>query len=212
MVLRVISRLNLMLVTVAAAFPRPISVHTQVATERLKLYRSEAGFEVTYPINWSTATEEKGDSLVVFFTSPRVRDDDIFQAAKIMVCSTPIDGTPWRNCTERDSHLSDLYKDNVRSRKEFLVNGLKSEKVETGSKYDNAFFYYAHFSSTERRFFVRGDFKKAFNLNRYARVFDEMLESFRLISEPKPNKRLERTRSFVGEPLKRSVRRTIGSS
>ena len=195
MLLRVISSLNLMLATVVAAFTLPIFAYSQLATERLKAYRSEAGdFEVIYPIDWSTATEKKGDSSVVFFTSPRVRDDDVFQAARIMVCSTPIDGTPWNDCTERDSHLSDLYKDSVRSRKEFFVNGLKLERVGTASKYDDAFFYYARFSSTERRFFVRGDFKKAFNLDRYAPIFDRMLESLRILSEAKPNQRLQRTR------------------
>jgi hypothetical protein len=187
MLLRVIFSLNLMLATVAAAFTLPIFAYSQLPTDRLKAYRSEAGaFEVTYPIDWSTAAEEKGDSLVVFFTSPRVRDDDVFQAARIMVCSTPIDGTTWNDCTERDSHLSDLYKDSVRSRKEFFVNGLKLKRVGTVSKYDDAFFYYARFSSSDRRFFVRGDFKESFNLDRYAPVFDKILESFSILSEAKP--------------------------
>ena len=69
MLLRVISSLNLMLVTVAGALTA-IFAYPQLATERLKPYGSEAGdFEVTYPIEWSTATNEKGDSLVVIFTS-----------------------------------------------------------------------------------------------------------------------------------------------
>lgn len=180
--LRMTSSLNLILTTIAAVFALPILSHSQLATDTSKLYRSEAGaFEVSYPSDWSVSTEAKGESTVVVFTSPRVRDDDVFQAATIMVCSTPIKGTTWNDCTERDSHLSSLHKDNVRSRKEFSINGLKSERVETASKYD-AFFYYARFSSNERRFFVRGNFKKAFNLDRYAPLFDKMLATFRVLS------------------------------
>lgn len=54
--------------------------------------------------------------------------------------------------------------------------------METVSQYDSAFFYYARFSSNDRKFFVRGNFKKYFTLDRYAPVFDKMLESFRLFS------------------------------
>jgi hypothetical protein len=174
----------------AAAFSLPILPHSQLATDTSRLFRSEAGaFEVTYPSDWSVSTAEKGDSLAVVFTSPRVRDDDVFQAATIMVCSTPIEGTAWNDCTERDSHLSSLYKDNVRSRKGFSISGLKSERVETASKYDGAFFYYARFSSNDRKFFVRGNFKKSFNLDRYAPVFDKMLETFRVLSKAKAGER-----------------------
>lgn len=178
------STLKLIVTLRAAAFALPKTVDAQLATDEWKPYRSETGaFEVSYPDDWSASAEDKGNSLVVVFTSPPVRDDDVFQAARIMVCSTPIDEPPWNDCTERDSHLSEPYRDRVRSRKEFSgVSGLKLERVETASNYDNAFFYYARFSSKERRFFVRGDFKKSFNLDQYAPVFDKMLESFRLLS------------------------------
>jgi hypothetical protein len=186
--------LKLILFTVAAAMALPIWAKTQLTTDKWKPYRSEAGgFEVTYPGDWSVSAEKRGNSVVLFNTSPIVWDDDIFHAARIMICSTAIDEPAWNDCTERDSHLSALYKDSVRSRKDFVVSGLKIERVETSSKYDNAFFYYARFSSNGRRFFVRGNFTKSFNLDRYAPVFDKMLESFRLISAAKPNNSFSRS-------------------
>jgi hypothetical protein len=189
--LKVITGLKLMLVMMAAAVGLPMLANAQSAQDKLKPYRSEAGgFKVDYPNDWSTSAENKGHSLVVSFTSPVIRDDDVFQAARIMICSTPIDNTSWNDCTERDSHLSGLYKDRVRSRKAFVVSGLKIERVEAASKYDDEFFYYTRFSSNGRKFFVRGDFTKAFNLDRHAPVFDKMLESFHLLPAVRPNNRL----------------------
>jgi hypothetical protein len=195
MSLKAVARLKLMLVVLAAVMGLPVLGIAQLAADSLKPYRSEAGgFEVTYPTNWTASAENKGHSLVVFFTSPMVRDDDVFQAARIMVCSTAIGDTAWNDCTERDSHLSELYKDSVRSRKEFVVSTLKIERVATASKYNNAFFYYARFSSYGRKFFLRGDFTRSFNLDRYAPVFDKMLESFRLLSAAKPTTHSTRAR------------------
>jgi hypothetical protein len=180
--LKVITCLKLMLVMLATAAGLPALANAQPAQDKLKPYCSEAGgFEVDYPNDWSASAENNGHSLVVLFRSPAIRDDDISQAATIMVCSTPIDDTSWNDCTERDSHLSELYKDSVRSRKKFVVSGLEFERVETASKYDDEFFYYARFSSDGRKFFVRGNFTKSFNLDRYAPVYDKMLESFRLL-------------------------------
>lgn len=165
------------------AFALANTTYAQLATGALKPYRSEAGaFEVSYPDDWSASAEEKGNSAVVVFTSPPVRDDDVFHAASIMVCSTPINKAPWNDCTERDSHLSEPYRDRVRSREEFsAASGLIVERVATVSNDDDAFFYYARVSSKGRSFFVRGDFKKSFNLARYAPAFDKMLKSFRLL-------------------------------
>ena len=168
--------------------PAPVASGTAVlggsATDLLKPYRSEAGgFEVNYPDDWSVSAEAKGRSVVVVFTSPSVRDDDVFHAATIMVCSTPVGATPWNDCTERDSHLSEPYRDSVRSRREFVVGGLRVERVETASKDDAAFYYYADLSSTAKSFFVRGNFTTSFHLDRYAPVFDKMLNSFRLLKE-----------------------------
>ena len=192
--LKVVASLKLMLVVAAAALGLPMPANPQWATDKLKRYRSEAGgFEVNYPNDWSASAGNKGHSLVVSFTSPAVRDDDVFRAARIIVCSTPIDVTAWNDCTGRDSHLSELYKDSVRSRKEFVVSGLKIERLEAASKYDDAFFYYARFSSKSRKFFVRGDFTKSFNLDRYAPVFDKMLKSFHLLSAAKPHKGMHPT-------------------
>lgn len=168
----------------------PTAGYAQLATDILKPYRSEAGgFEINYPGDWSVSAEAKGRSVVVVFTSPSVRDDDVFHAATIMVCSTPIGATPWNDCTERDSHLSEPYQDRVRSRREFVVGGLRVERVETASKYDAAFYYYADLSSTAKSFFVRGNFTKSFHLDRYAPVFDKLLNSFRLLKEAHPKKR-----------------------
>src|SRR5258705_13464595 len=103
---KVIAGLNLVLV--AAALGLPLPVNAQLVTET-KQFRSEAGgFEVNYPNDWSASAGNKGSSLVVSFTSPAVRDDDVFQVARIMVCSTPINEKTWNDCTERDTHLSDL--------------------------------------------------------------------------------------------------------
>jgi hypothetical protein len=186
--------LKLMLVMVVAAAGLPRSANAQPARGQLIPYRSEAGgFEVNYPNDWSASAENKGHSLVVFFRSPAIRDDDVFLAATIMVCSTPIADTSWNNCAERDSHLSELHKDSVRSRKEFIVNGLKIERVETASKYGDEFFHYALFSSGGRKFFVRGNFTKSFNLDRHAPAFDKMLRSFRLLPAAKADNRSQPT-------------------
>ncbi len=192
MSLRVILNLKLMLFIVAAALWQPMLGNAQLTPNNWKPYRSEAGgFEVNYPNDWSVSTENKGNSLVVFFTSPMVRDDDVFQAAKIMTCSTPLNETAWNDCTERDSHLSELYKDRVRSRKEFVVIGLEVERIETEAKDGSVFFY--RFSSNGRRFFVRGSLTQSFNLDRYVPVFDKMLGSFCLLPTAKPNKSLNPT-------------------
>ena len=188
MSLKVIASLKLMLVMVAAALGLSMSANAQIATDELKEYRSETGgFEVTYPNDWSVSVENKDNSFVVFFESPKVRDDDVNQAARIMVCSTPIDEKAWNDCTEHDSHLSENSKNKVRSRKEFDLCGLKFERVETVTQYDDAYFYYARFSSNGRKFFVSGDFRKNFNLDCYAPIFDQMLENFRFLSTAKPS-------------------------
>jgi hypothetical protein len=189
MSIRVILNLKLMLVIIASALWQPMSSNAQVTPNNWKPYSSEAGgFEVKYPNNWSVSTENKGNSLVVFFTSPMVRDDDVFQAAKIMICSTPLNETAWNDCTERDSHLSKLYKDRVRSQKKFVVSKLKVERIETEAKDGDMVFYYARFSSNGRSFFVRGNFTKSFKLDRYVPVFDKMLGSLGFLSTAKLNK------------------------
>jgi hypothetical protein len=180
--LKIIVSTKLMLLIVAAALGLPLLPAAQPAKGELKkTYRSEAGsFEVSYPNDWTVSGANRDKSLVAFFTSPEVFDECLFRSARIMVCSTPINEKAWNDCTERDSHLAELYKDTVQSRKELVVGGLKIERSETASKHDDGFFYYARFSSHDRKFFVRGNFGKAFNLDRYAPVFDQILESFRL--------------------------------
>ncbi len=186
---RVILNLKLMLIILAASLWQPMLSDAQATPNKWKPYSSEAGgFEIKYPNNWSVSTENKGNSLVIFFTSPMVRDDDVFQASKIMICSTPLNETAWNDCTKRDSHLSKLYKDRVRSQKKFVVRKLKIERIETEAKDGSAFFYYAQFSFNGRSFFMRGEFTKSFDLDRYAPVFDKMLGSLRLSSTAKLNK------------------------
>jgi hypothetical protein len=83
------------------------------APDQWKQYRSPmAGFELRYPQDWKFLDRGKEKSWVVSFVSPAVRDHDVFLAAKITVCSNPIeDPFPKGECQERDSHLSDMYKD-----------------------------------------------------------------------------------------------------
>ncbi len=146
-----------------------------------KQYRSPmAGFELRYPQDWKLFDRGKEKSWVVSFISPAVRDRDVFLAAKTTVCSNPIEEPfPKGECQERDSHLSDMYKDKVRNKGVRSIGGLNIERRETEDKYGNGVFYYAHFSSHARRYFVRGDFTRSFGLDRYVSVFDEMLASIR---------------------------------
>lgn len=153
-------------------------------SDNWKQYRSEAGgFEVSYTDDWTVSTQTRENSLVVYFASPTVFDEDVFRGVRIMFCSTPVDRIAWNDCTERDSHLSEMYKDLVRSRKELVINGVKLERLETASKHDSSFFYYARTSANGRRFFVRAGFSKSFEMDRHAPVFDKMLNSFHLLGE-----------------------------
>ena len=154
--------------------------------KQMKAIRSESGaFQVSYPTDLTAASQQRDKSLVVFLTSPTERDDDVFRSARVMVCSTPIDKEAWNDCTERDSHLSEMYKDIVRSRTELVIGGLKGERVETVSKHDDGVFYYARFVSNDRKFFVRGNFAKSFHFEQYAPVFDQVLGSFQLLATAK---------------------------
>ena len=149
-----------------------------------KQYRSPmAGFELRYPQDWKFFDRGKEKSWVVSFVSPEVFDRDVFLAAKITVCSNPReDRFPQGECQERDSHLSDMYKDKVRNKGVRSIRGLNIETRETEDRYGQNVFYYAHFSSHGRRYFVRGDFTKSFGLDRYVLVFDEMLAGIRVFT------------------------------
>ncbi|MEK6337200.1 MAG: hypothetical protein AABM67_19945 [Acidobacteriota bacterium] len=152
----------------------------------MKAIRSEAGsFQVSYPTDWTAASQQRDNSMVVFLTSPCERDDDVFNSARVMVCSTAIEKRAWNDCTERDSHLSEMYKDIVRSRTELVIGGLKVERVETASKHDDGVFYYARFTSKDRKFFVRGNFSTSFHFEQYTLVFDQVLVSFQLLGTAK---------------------------
>jgi hypothetical protein len=56
---------------------------------------------------------------------------------------------------------------------------LNIEWRETEDKYGQSVFYYAHFSSHGKKYFVRGDFTRSFGLDRYLPVFDQILVSIR---------------------------------
>jgi hypothetical protein len=155
-----------------------------------KQYRSPmAGFELRYPQDWKFFDRGKEKSWVVSFVSPEVFDRDVPLAAKITVCSNPIeDAFSTGECQERDSQLSDMYKDKVRNKGVRSIGGLNMETRETEDRYyGQNIFYYAHFSSHGRRYFVRGDFTRSFGLDRYVSVFDEMLAAIRVFT-PTPVK------------------------
>jgi len=138
------------------------------------------GFELRYSQDWKFFDRGKEKSWVVSFMSPAVRERDVFLAAKVLICSNPIeDPFPKGECQERDSDLSEMYKDKVRNKGVRSIGRLNIERRETEDKYGDNVFYYAHFSSHGRRYFVRGDFPRSFGLDGYVSVFDEMLASIR---------------------------------
>jgi len=139
-------------------------------------------FKLIIPGDWTVSANGKGRSWRVTFRSPEVRDHDVFLAVSVMVCSTAVNESAWADCRERDSHLADLYKDKVRSRKEIVVNGLTGERIETEEKYGRGLHYYARLSSLDRKYFLSGSFPKSFNMDRYAPVFDKMLASIRPVA------------------------------
>jgi hypothetical protein len=73
--------------------------------------------------------------------------------------------------------LVGLYKDKVRDKGMRSIGGLNIETRETEDRYGQNVFYYAHFSSHDRRYFVRGD-----GLDRYVSVFDAMLAGIRVFT------------------------------
>src|SRR5436309_4201255 len=70
-----------------------------------KQYRSPmGGFELRYSQDWKFFDRGKEKSWLVSFMSPAVRDRDVFLAAKVLICSNPIeDPFPKGECQERDS-------------------------------------------------------------------------------------------------------------
>jgi hypothetical protein len=94
-----------------------------------KHYRSlMGGFELGYPQDWKFSDRGKEKSWVVSFVSPEVFDRDVPLTAKITVCSNPIeDAFSTSECQERDSHLSDMYKDKVRNKGVRSIGGLNIE-------------------------------------------------------------------------------------
>lgn len=163
-----------------------VFTQTKNLNEDWKQYDSPmAGFSVKYPSDWKVYREEaSGKVWQIAFIWPQVRDDDVFEASSITICSKPKGSSfnNWGGCRQKDDHLS--RKDTVVSEKTFELNGLKIQKKETEDDYrPTDSYFYAFFTTKDRDFLISSSFPRRFGLDKYIPVFDQMLSTFQSTNE-----------------------------
>lgn len=159
-------------------------------TNNWKQYSSSmAGFKVDYPADWEAKEEGYYRVWHTTFISPGVRDRDVRMTSSIGICSQPkgyiSKSSHGRSrCSQKDDHLSEMWKDRIVSEKTTKINGIRIRKKITEDKYQpNATYIYAFFSTKERDFLVSSRFSRKFNLDRYIPVFDQMLSTLQILEE-----------------------------
>lgn len=165
-----------------------ISVFSQ--TDDWKQYSSSmAGLKINYPSDWTFTETFVGRAWQLNFLSPGVRDYDIWEHSSINVCIQPVGNFPNSSnsrsgCRQKDDHLSDMYKDRVILQETIKLNGLQISKKITEDNYrPTATYIYVLFTAENKEFLISSYFPKRFDLNRYIPVFQQMLETLRVLSK-----------------------------
>ncbi len=143
-----------------------------------------AGFSIKYPLDWKIEEEEaKGQIWRLSLISPGVRDDDVWEAATMMICSKP-KGASFENLDRCADHHLHIAKHRVVFLNTFFMNGIEMRRFETEDTFSPSRSYLTFFFSTkDRDFIVNGDFSRTFKMDRYIPVFDEIVKTFQPLEE-----------------------------
>lgn len=161
------------------------TVFAQQQTNDWRQYSSAmAGYTVKYPSDWKADQEEaKGKIWRLTINSPGQLDDDVFEHNSITICSKSKSDS-FENldrCAEH--HIPDKDEKHL-SEKVLNVNGLNIRRLETKPEFrKDGIYFLAIISTGERDYKIAGFFRRIFNLDRMAPVFDQMLETFQILKE-----------------------------
>jgi PsbP-like protein len=154
-------------------------------TENWNQYSSSmAGYSVKYPWDWKADQEEgKGKVWRLTINSPGQRDDDVWEHNSITICSKSKSDS-FENLDRCADHHISVKENKFLSEKVLNINGLNIRRLETREEFrTNGIYFLAIISTEERDYKIAGVFRKIFNLDRMAPVFDQMLETFRTLKE-----------------------------